>query len=59
MSWSRKKCKELSLSSAFFQRTGPAREDYVLAKMIRENQLEDNLSLQEAKAFYENLNKAR
>jgi hypothetical protein len=59
MSGSRKKCKKPSLSSAFFQRTGPAREKYVLAKMIRENQPEDNLSLQKAKVFYRNLKKAR
>jgi hypothetical protein len=59
MSQSRKECKEPLPSAAFFHRTGLAREDYVLAKLIKENQPGDRVSLKEAKAFYKNLKKAR
>jgi hypothetical protein len=59
MSRSRKKCKESSVLTAFSHRTRLAREEYILAKLIRENQPEDRVSLKEAKPFYKNLKKAR
>jgi hypothetical protein len=59
MSRSGKKCKEPSLALAFFERTGPTRENYIMAKLIRENQPEDKVSLKEAKALYKNAKKAR
>ena len=34
-------------------------EDYALGELIKENKPEDNLSLEEAKAFYKNLKKAK
>lgn len=41
-----------------FEKIEQVLEDYALGELIKENNPEDNLSLQEAKEFYKNLKKA-
>ncbi len=42
-----------------FQKIEQVLEDYALGELIKENKPEDRLSLEEAKAYYKNLKKAK
>jgi len=42
-----------------FQKIEQVLEDYALGELIKKNKPEDNLSLEEAKAYYKNLKKAK
>ncbi|MBD0254954.1 MAG: hypothetical protein ICV83_04475 [Cytophagales bacterium] len=42
-----------------FRRIAQILEDYALGELIKENKPEDNVSIEEAKAYYKNLKKVK